>query len=227
MRRRDLLIGVAVTFVGGFVAVAILLQGALPLVCRAACEQGAAGPGQAPCGNGDTNGSGDMDIADVVYLLNYLFGGGDPPVALAGSQRQYLSIPAAALLPYDETIKYKHNGRWLRATDEAGSFSFYAPVIVPSPARITRLALDAYDAQGGEVGGYLQLKLRSYSHDAWSDIAELETSGPDAPGNVTLEVPLDTYVDPRVWSYGFTVTFNNHAAGDLRFYRVVIEYELE
>ena len=29
-----------------------------------------------PSGNGDVNGSGDIDIADAVYLLSYLFASG-------------------------------------------------------------------------------------------------------------------------------------------------------
>ena len=33
--------------------------------------------------NGDVNGDGDRDIADVVSLLTWLFDGGPPPVALA------------------------------------------------------------------------------------------------------------------------------------------------
>ncbi|MBI4582727.1 MAG: hypothetical protein HY717_01645 [Planctomycetes bacterium] len=33
--------------------------------------------------NGDTNGDGNLDIADAVYLLLHLFKGGNPPVALA------------------------------------------------------------------------------------------------------------------------------------------------
>jgi hypothetical protein len=30
------------------------------------------------CGN--ANGSGDVDIDDIVYLINYIFGGGPAPV---------------------------------------------------------------------------------------------------------------------------------------------------
>ncbi len=45
--------------------------------------QGGAGP-QATL-NGDVNGDGDRDIADVVSLLTWLFDDGPPPVALACS----------------------------------------------------------------------------------------------------------------------------------------------
>jgi hypothetical protein len=38
--------------------------------------------GGAPSGNGDVNASGDVDIADAVYLLSYLFASGAVPVAI-------------------------------------------------------------------------------------------------------------------------------------------------
>ncbi len=41
------------------------------------CQCGSSGP---DCVAGDANGSGGVDIDDVVYLINYIFGGGPPPV---------------------------------------------------------------------------------------------------------------------------------------------------
>ncbi len=38
-------------------------------------------PDCTPCGNGDTNGDGQIDISDPIQLLSYLFAGGNPPVA--------------------------------------------------------------------------------------------------------------------------------------------------
>ncbi len=35
-----------------------------------------------PCCNGDVNGDGTIDISDAVYLLNYLFSGGDCPLSI-------------------------------------------------------------------------------------------------------------------------------------------------
>ena len=43
------------------------------------------GPGLQPSGNGDTNGDGQIDISDAIYLLFHLFEGGDPPVAIGDS----------------------------------------------------------------------------------------------------------------------------------------------
>jgi len=51
----------------------------------------AAGP-PAAAGNGDINGDQQIDIADAVSLLGYLFGGGPAPVACAGA-----SCPACDL----------------------------------------------------------------------------------------------------------------------------------
>jgi len=35
-----------------------------------------------PCGNGDVNGDGRVDIADGIYIINYQLRGGPPPVAI-------------------------------------------------------------------------------------------------------------------------------------------------
>lgn len=57
-----------------------------------------------PSGNGDVNGSGDIDIADAVYLLSYLFASGAPPVAwadggLTTEQSEILGCMSMADLP--------------------------------------------------------------------------------------------------------------------------------
>ena len=72
-------------------------------------EGGGAGP--TPSGNGDVNGSGDIDIADASYLLNWLFLGGPAPVAIAqngGSltpeQEEILSHMSIVELPLGEDV---------------------------------------------------------------------------------------------------------------------------
>jgi hypothetical protein len=37
----------------------------------------------APCGNGDVNGNGTLEIGDAIYLLTYLFANGPEPLSLA------------------------------------------------------------------------------------------------------------------------------------------------
>ncbi|MCA8962483.1 MAG: hypothetical protein KDC38_18285, partial [Planctomycetes bacterium] len=39
----------------------------------------------APSGNGDTNGDGIIDLADVVHLLAYMYEGGSPPAPLSAT----------------------------------------------------------------------------------------------------------------------------------------------
>jgi hypothetical protein len=67
-----------VSFLGGFCAVLVLVGGT---VFSADCDPGACA--QPPCCNGDANGDGAIELADAVYLLNYLFQGGPAPVAIA------------------------------------------------------------------------------------------------------------------------------------------------
>ncbi len=43
------------------------------------------GPGPEASCNGDVNGDGALDITDAIYLLGYLFGQGEAPVAIAGT----------------------------------------------------------------------------------------------------------------------------------------------
>jgi hypothetical protein len=81
MKVRHLLVMVVASFLGGSCAVLILLNGALPR-CTAGCNQ-LNDPARTPCGNGDVNGSTNIDLADAIYLLSYLFTQGPAPVALA------------------------------------------------------------------------------------------------------------------------------------------------
>ena len=57
----------------GLILVLVLVAGGGRLIAQNAATQ-----------SGDANGSGSVDIGDVVYLLSYLFHGGPEPVALAG-----------------------------------------------------------------------------------------------------------------------------------------------
>ena len=106
MKARHLLLTVAVSFVGGFCAVLVLLNGALPR-CTAECDQ-LNDPARTPCGNGDVNGSEGIDIADAIYLLSYLFARGPAPVALAQGggltpeQEEILSHFSMVDLPVDD-----------------------------------------------------------------------------------------------------------------------------
>lgn len=68
---------IALSVVAGFAFAVLLLVGSP--------RAGAGGATPLSVANGDTNGDGQIDISDAVYLLIYMFRGGDPPVALADS----------------------------------------------------------------------------------------------------------------------------------------------
>jgi hypothetical protein len=70
------LLTISLSIVAGF-ALAIALVGSTIHV--------RAGGNSTASANGDVNGDGTIDIADAVYTLLYLFKGGEPPVACAGS----------------------------------------------------------------------------------------------------------------------------------------------
>lgn len=74
-----ILIGVSCLLVGA--GAMFLITSGLPVVVEADCP---GDPGR-PCGNGDVNGDGKLNVADAVYLLNYLFLDGPAPAQIACS----------------------------------------------------------------------------------------------------------------------------------------------
>lgn len=76
MKRRMLLVS-CVSVVIGFSACLLLVpRGTAP--ANADCP----GTPDVPCGNGDVNGDGVLDISDAIYTLTYLFAGGAKPEPL-------------------------------------------------------------------------------------------------------------------------------------------------
>ncbi len=69
---------VGMSFVVLLLSVYVFMPGS---VSAAQCEQ-LDDPERTPCGNGDVNGDGMIDISDAVSILIYLFSGGDAPVAI-------------------------------------------------------------------------------------------------------------------------------------------------
>jgi len=78
-----------------------------------------AGGGAVATQNGDTNGDGSRDISDAVHLLQWLFSGGEPPVAIAQEgggltpeQEEILGHMSIVQMPVDdngstrETIRF-------------------------------------------------------------------------------------------------------------------------
>src|ERR1041384_7874027 len=71
MKKRALWSVLVVAFVLAWIGVPAPRPGAL------------AGAGGDPAGNGDVNGDGRINIADAIYLVNFLFRSGPGPVAIA------------------------------------------------------------------------------------------------------------------------------------------------
>ncbi len=66
---------------------------------------------------GDVDGSGFIDIDDVVYLINYIFGGGPPPCPDAsgslvghGGCKEYWKMPADSIPLNEDCILYEYDG---------------------------------------------------------------------------------------------------------------------
>jgi hypothetical protein len=76
MKAKSVLLGVAISLCFGAGVMFVLMGGMMQV--KAACP----GPMGTPCGNGDVNGDGRIDIADGIYIINWQFRDGRPPVAI-------------------------------------------------------------------------------------------------------------------------------------------------
>ena len=112
MRCRAVLINVVCLVAGAAVMFLCMTPSGVVADCPGA-------PGK-PCGNGDVNGDGNIDIADAIYLLSYLFGGGAAPVACASSSGG--SLPATG-----QTVCYNTAGDVIACSsaDWPGQDGFY------------------------------------------------------------------------------------------------------
>jgi len=138
----------------------------------------------------------------------------------------YLSVPAAALLPRDNTIAYDTNGVRMFTTDP-GQVVFQAPITLPNWSWITNITLEAVDKSSDpQFGGFVRVNLREYQFNAFSTLATVQTDAPTAPGDVRVGAPVGHVVDNDQFSYGLEVTLFNGAGGPgtVGLYKVVIEY---
>jgi hypothetical protein len=79
MKMQALLLGLVFGGILGTVAT-LLVSGGTPAVTAACDPDGCADP---PCCNGDANGDGNIDVADAVVILSYLFASGPQPSPIA------------------------------------------------------------------------------------------------------------------------------------------------
>ncbi len=91
MKRKPLMFGLALGLILCIGLLGLVFQdqnnsGTTPLSTSASAfnTQDSASPDyQEPCYRGDANSNGEITIADVVFLINYLFKSGEPPIPLA------------------------------------------------------------------------------------------------------------------------------------------------
>lgn len=140
-----------------------------------------------------------------------------------------VSIPASALLPKDPSFVYSSNGVNFVVPPASGAGYFLAPVFLPHRSRIKSMTLEAHDNSGGEFGGYVKVELGEYQYNTFLTLATADTTIQAAPGDTREPVTgLNHVVDNLEFSYGLGVTINNPTATweDLKFFKVVIEYDL-
>lgn len=99
MRARQLLMTITVSLLAGYCAHFLILGGSLPRVAADCPGE----PGK-PCGNGDVNGDGSVDISDPIYLLTYLFAAGPDIVPATGGG---VGLPATG-----QTVCYWGSSPW-------------------------------------------------------------------------------------------------------------------
>jgi len=137
----------------------------------------------------------------------------------AAASAEYLSIPAAALLPKDNTV-----------TGSGTSQSFHGPIFLPHQAIIKSFTLEAKDDSSDvEFGGYVLAQLNIYRYNTVSTPVTIQTDGPTAPGEIRVtENNVNISVDNSEYSYGITIILNNGTGGawSVLFLKIIIEYEL-
>jgi len=138
----------------------------------------------------------------------------------------YLSIPAASLLPRDNTIAYDTNGVRMFTTD-GGTVVFQAPVNIPNWSVITNVTLEAVD---NSADGFAKATLREYKFNTFLSLATAQTDAATAPGDVRVVAPIGTsgyhQVDNQQFSYGIEVQLFNGAGGpgSVGVYKIIIDY---
>ena len=114
----------------GLGVAAVILSGSLLPVTQADCPQAECiAPDCAPCGNGDCNGDGKINIADAIHLLGFQFNDGPAPVSV----RDCPPCPAGTLLATGQTQCFTDSGDLTACNDifrpgQDGSYKFGCPL---------------------------------------------------------------------------------------------------
>ena len=130
----------------------------------------------------------------------------------------YVSIPPAAFIPRSSSYTWDllEHGNYLTGT---GTEYFFAPVLLPHGACMTKLYIEYYDAT--EIYD-VHVRLYQLSYDYASTIALVSSSGSGGNGSNESSYFTNDIVDNESYSYYLRVEMTG--APDHRFYRTVVEY---
>lgn len=92
-------------FVLAFLAAPLFLMSGGLSTADAACPTSCPGEPGTPCGNGDVNADGNLDISDAIHLLVHLFAGGPQPETLPCGPETPVYVPATG-----QTVCYDTQG---------------------------------------------------------------------------------------------------------------------
>lgn len=140
-----------------------------------------------------------------------------------------ISIGSFNVLPKEHTIEYGLNGAGSLQVPPTKKATFYAPLILPQGAIITRVTMEARDNSGGDFGSYVKASLLEQKFNTVLKIATFDTGISEAPGDTRIVVDnIDFPVDNTEFSYGFGIEINNvtgSSYADEMFYKFIVEYE--
>ncbi len=157
---------------GVFALTVSLLQGGLPPECRAECQRDCpdARCVQPPCCNGDVNGDGGIDLADAVYILQYLFAQGPDiePIQCSGCPPQATGLTTC----YDDWGNAIH----CASTDFPGQDAFYQ-----SGCSMANRFIDNGDGTVTDnlTGLMWQQETADLNHDGIITSGDIDEPGPD------------------------------------------------
>jgi len=137
--------------------------------------------------------------------------------------RGVITIPAASMQPRFNTYSINNVGGFLNS-NSFGHVNFYAPLVLPNRARITKIVLDVYD---NSTTASIDVHLKRSSYAAASTLVDFDTTAAAAPGdNRYTKGNLNILINNLNYSYFFDLHFWNVGSTSNRFYRLIVYFNL-
>jgi hypothetical protein len=131
----------------------------------------------------------------------------------------YVSVPAAAFGPVDETYIYTNWGNTLSPANLASRY-YYAPVQLPHGAIVTRITFYWSDVSG-DYNGHCYL-YRNNMAGGGDTLGAVDTSGTSGAGSSETTTITNPAIDNS--QYAYYVGWDLNGGGDVIGYGMVIEY---